>query len=220
MPDRLPLFPLTAVLFPGTPLPLHIFEPRYRHLLADCLAGDQRFGIIPITADGDIPPPGAVGCIADIKTSQELPDGGATIIVVGASRFVLTGTVDEPRPYLVGLIEPFGDEPSPTPDAAHVDRLRELFAHYIAGLRQLNDVPTAELHLPPDAEALSFNVAAATELELGVKQQLLAERSTARRIDALLALLPDLTTRVERAAQLHHRARGNGKGGVPDLATS
>ena len=47
MPFRLPLFPLSVVLFPGNPLPLHIFEPRYRRMLADCLAADRRFGITP-----------------------------------------------------------------------------------------------------------------------------------------------------------------------------
>ena len=57
MPLRLPIFPLGVVLFPGTPLPLHIFEPRYRRMLADCLAGDRRFGITPTGATHELPDP-------------------------------------------------------------------------------------------------------------------------------------------------------------------
>ena len=60
---RLPVFPLSVVLFPGTPMPLHIFEPRYRQMLDDCLAGDRRFGITPPGRAGEAPDPGMVGCI-------------------------------------------------------------------------------------------------------------------------------------------------------------
>ncbi len=169
---RLPLFPLAAVLFPGTPLPLHIFEPRYRRMLADCLAGDPRFGIVPVDVDGEVPSAGAIGCVASIHASQPLPDGNSTIIALGETRFVLERLVPESHPYLVGLVDPFGDEPNTAPAAGRADQLRELFAHYIAGLRQLGDSPADELQLPADAEALSFNVAAAIELDVRVKRRL------------------------------------------------
>ncbi len=220
MAHRMPLFPLAAVLFPGTPLPLHIFEPRYRQLLADCLAADQRFGIVPVDADGDVPEDGAIGCVAEIRANQPLPDGRSAIVVIGESRFVLARTIDEARPYLVGLVEPFDDEPDTAPDIQRLVQLRELFLHYLVSLRQLSDVPAEELELPEDAALLSFSVAAATELDVRVKRRLLAERSTARRIDVLLSLLPALTARVEQALRTHQRARGNGKGGAhSDIVT-
>src|SRR5437016_2657417 len=80
MARELPIFPLPLVLFPGVPQPLHIFEPRYRQLLADCLAGDRRFGIAyaapPEQEGADTTPRlGEVGCIALIRSAHELPDG-------------------------------------------------------------------------------------------------------------------------------------------------
>ena len=102
MPFRLPIFPLSVVLFPGTPLPLHIFEPRYRKMLADCLAGDRRFGITPAGKDDAMPEPGTVGCIAEVRVNQELPDGRSNIIVFGGERFVLTAAVVEPHAKLSG----------------------------------------------------------------------------------------------------------------------
>ena len=88
---RLPVFPLAVVLFPGTPLPLHIFEPRYRRMLADCLAGDRRFGITPPGQAGEAPDPGMVGCIAEVRVNQQLPDGRSNIVVLGGERFVVSG---------------------------------------------------------------------------------------------------------------------------------
>ena len=220
MPSRLPLFPLAAALFPGTPLPLRIFEPRYRRMLTDVLAGDRRFGIVTVDHDGDVPAPGAVGCIAHIQVSEEQPDGTFTIIVAGESRFVLAEVGGEPQPYLVGLVDRFDDTAGTAPEAGRTRQLRELFEDYVAAMRQLSDAPAGELHLPEDAEALSFNVAAAAELDVRVKRRLLAERSTARRVEVLLSLLPALTARVEQALRVHHRARGNGKGDAhPDILT-
>src|SRR5258707_3640359 len=87
MARELPIFPLPIVLFPGAPQPLHIFEPRYRQLLQDCLAGDQRFGIAYVAPDPSpgadpVPLPGDVGCVALIRSNQPLPDGRANIETV------------------------------------------------------------------------------------------------------------------------------------------
>ena len=109
---RIPIFPLSVVLFPGTPLPLHIFEPRYRQMLADCLAGDRRFGITPAGAAREAPDPGMVGCTAEVRVNQELPDGRSNIVVLGGDRFVVTELLDEPLPYHVASVEPFDDDPT------------------------------------------------------------------------------------------------------------
>ena len=218
MPHRLPIFPLSVVLFPGTPLPLHIFEPRYRRMLADCLAGDRRFGIVPPGTARELPEPGTVGCTAEVRVNQELPDGRSNIIVLGGDRFVLVRAQDDAAPYHVGLVEPFQDDPATAPAAESVARLRELFAGYHALLRQLHDIDPDDAGLPADPAALSFHVSAAIEADPGVKQRLLAERSITRRVEGLLLLLPILTASVEAALKVHRRSHTNGRGGArPDI---
>ena len=217
-PQRLPIFPLAVVLFPGTPLPLHIFEPRYRRMLADCLAGDRKFGLTVPADEREAPSPGAIGCVAEIRVNQELPDGRANIVVLGGTRFVVRRELQEPVPYYVAAVEPFDDEPGSDPGADAVLRLRELFLRYHGLLRQLHDLEPEEVTLPEEPKAFSFHVSAGVECDLGVKQRLLAERSTARRVEALLLLLPILTSAVESALRVHRRAHGNGRGtGQPEL---
>jgi Lon protease-like protein len=213
MPFRLPIFPLSVVLFPGIPLPLHIFEPRYKRMLADCLASDRRFGITPVTGS-DAPESGAIGCVAEVRVNQELPDGRSNIVVVGGSRFMVSRVLNESLPYLTADVQPFEDDPSSAPAPDRVEALRELFTTYLAGLRELNDTMPEEAALTEDGLNLSFQVAGGIECDLGIKQRLLAERSTARRVDALIMLLPVLTSGVERSIRVHQRAHGNGKGGT------
>ena len=221
MATRLPLFPLSVVLFPGTPLPLHIFEPRYRRMLADCLAGDRRFGITPAGPDDGAPEPGTVGCTAEVRVNQELPDGRSNIVVLGAERFVVKEVLEEGAPYHVATVQPFEDDPGSAPDDDRTTRLRQLFTSYAALVRELSDVEPEEAELPTDALPLSFHVAAGIDVEAAIKQRLLAERSTARRVDALLLVLPALSTAVERALVVHRRAHGNGRGNAhPSLPTA
>src|SRR5690349_14664534 len=123
MPRELPIFPLPVVLYPGAPQPLHIFEPRYRQLLADCLAADRRFGITyvkPEDAPGadPVPSPGDVGCVALIRSSEPRPDGRSDIITVGERRFVLRRWITGPHPYRVAEVEEFDDEPVDAAEAA------------------------------------------------------------------------------------------------------
>jgi Lon protease-like protein len=220
MPFRLPIFPLSVVLFPGTPLPLHIFEPRYRRMVGDCLAGDRRFGITPTGKDDRLPEPGTVGCIAEIRVNQELPDGRSNIIVFGGDRFVLAGSVADGAPYHVAMVQTFEEEVGTEPQDDSGARLRELFTGYYALLRQLNDVEPEGPSLPDDSLALSFHVAAAIDCDPGVKQRLLVERSTSRRVQALLMLIPILAAGVESALRVHRRAHTNGRGGArPDVIT-
>ena len=221
MPLRLPIFPLSVVLFPGNPLPLHIFEPRYRRMLADCLASDRRFGITPMSENAGPPEPGAVGCVAEVRVNQELPDGRSNIVVVGGLRFTLSRLLEESLPYLVATVQTFEDDSGTEPSADDVESLRQLSTQYFTGLRELNDAIPEELAFPDDAISLSFHVAGSIECDFGVKQRLLAERSTARRIKALILLLPVLTSAVESGINVHRRAHSNGKGGTfPDVLAS
>ncbi len=212
MLPRLPLFPLAVVLFPGTTLPLHIFEPRYRRMLADCLESDRRFGITPPGRDTEAPDEGAVGCIAEVRVNQELPDGRSNIVVQGGPRFVVNGIVPDPAPYYVGAVEPFDDDQGTEPSAEQTVRLREQFLYYQALVRNLHDLEPGESELPDSPLELSFAAAAGAECDTAVKQRLLMERSTAQRVEALLALLPTLADIAGKALLIHRRAHGNGKG--------
>lgn len=208
MPSRLPLFPLKLVIFPGEPLPLHIFEPRYRQMLADCLGGDKRFGI---TADPD-PGPGALGCSAMIQASQLLPDGRSAIVVVGERRFALRARLDEGKPYLVGAVDGFDDQPGTAPLAEERRGLRALAEAARTGLRILADANTDLEPWADDPEAFSFQVSALIENDLESRGQLLAERSTRERTRTLLRLLPALVQQVQSRSEVKVRSRSNGKG--------
>src|SRR5580700_6253954 len=142
----MPVFPLPLVLFPGTRLPLHIFEPRYRQMLADILedaesaaagggeggeGGESReFGVLfrpDGVAEGALSI-GAVGCVATIERSERLPDGRANVIVHGRRRFRFDGFVATDRLYHVGITSPYDDVfEAPTALASLVDVVRELF---------------------------------------------------------------------------------------------
>ena len=87
---ELPIFPLPVVLFPGMPMPLHIFEPRYRKMLADIRASDNLFGLSYFdsgTSDKDVPPAGHIGCVAEVTETQALPDGRSNVLAVGVVRY-------------------------------------------------------------------------------------------------------------------------------------
>ena len=218
MPFRLPIFPLPVVLFPGTTLPLHIFEPRYKRMLADCLLSDRRFGITPVNGSSEVPAPGTIGCVAEVRVNQELPDGRSNIVVIGGARFVLSRLLDEPHPYQVAMVQTFDDDTDAELADIDTSELRELFGRYLAAHSELHDAMPEEPLLPDDSSRLSFHIAGSIECDLGVKQRLLAERSTVRRLKALSLLLPVLMSTIESGLTVHRRSHTNGKGGaLPDL---
>ncbi len=216
MPSRLPLFPLKVVLFPGTPLPLHVFEPRYRQLLADCLQGDQRFGITPLPRPG----PGSVGCIAHIRATQALPDGRYNIVVLGEQRFTVLALLDSNAPYLIASVERFEDLPGTEPSPGERAELEHLANRYREAMALLTDTASDRPAWDEDPAAFSFQVSALLEAPLEVKEQLLAQRSTRERTRTLIALLPGLLRNVAERAEVHVRARSNGAGGAhPDIVS-
>lgn len=214
MTQRLPLFPLGVVLFPGALIPLHIFEPRYRRLLADVLAGDGRFGLLPPGPHGDAPPPGTVGCVAEVRGAQALEDGRSNIVVEGSARFMVQRYLDEATPYLLAMVDPFADRPGSAPAADAVASLTDAFARYRPAFHAVHDRFPDEGPLPDDAEALTFRVAAALDLERAERQRLLEERDTGARLRRLLDLLGPRTADLEAGARTRTRAASNGKGHV------
>ena len=220
MARELPIFPLPIVLFPGAPQPLHIFEPRYRQLLADCLAGDHRFGITYVAPGGEegaeaLPAPGDIRCVAVIRSTRQLGDGRADILTEGERRFVLLDWRPGERMYRLARVEEFQDDPvEPGEARALAADVQEGFRRLAGALSTLAGREFDEpLELPADAAALSFRVAAALELEPAAKQALLAGRSTTARLRQLAALLGPLAGEAERRASVRGRAKRNGRGG-------
>lgn len=219
MARDLPIFPLPLVLFPGATQPLHIFEPRYRQLLRDCLDGDHRFGIAYVpSGPGPIDPapdPGACGCIAVIESTQSLPDGRSNIVTRGERRFVLEQWLERARPYRVARVTEFDDEPEDAHDAAGLaTQVRAEFTRVAAAMAILTDGDRETPDPPSDPQLLSFHVAGAVELDAETKIELQRIRSTTARLRVLLSALRPLAADVERRAEVRHRARGNGKGGA------
>ena len=215
---ELPLFPLPLVLFPGVPLPLHIFEPRYRRMLADVRASNNLFGLsyfAPESGVADRPPEGHVGCAAEVVEVQPLPDGRSNILTVGVARYRAAEYVERGDPYLVARVEFFGDAEE---DAEVVGRrareVSEVFMRIARAMRTANDERGALPELPQDdPERLSFLVAAVVEMDAEAKQRLLETRSTSERLRRLYALLAQAVSSYEARAQTHELARGNGHAG-------
>ncbi|HEX3908189.1 MAG TPA: LON peptidase substrate-binding domain-containing protein [Mycobacteriales bacterium] len=190
----LPLFPLGTVLLPGSPLPLRVFEPRYRALVADLLeqpAGDRGFGVVAIHEGHEVGESGVramydVGCLALVTDITPAPDGTITVLSVGTTRFKVT-SVDHARPYLTATVE-WLDEPvcESGPLSIAVGRR---YAEYVAVLASLHGRAPETPELPPDARQLSYLVAAAVVATVPDRQGFLEEATTTARLEGLLGWL-------------------------------
>jgi uncharacterized protein len=194
---RLPLFPLGTVLFPGLVLPLHIFEDRYRQLVADLQACPEprEFGVLAIRHGRETGIDGVhdlfeVGCTAQIRDVEEYEDGRYGLVTVGARKFRLLGLADSDAPYLEGDVDFLADEVGDEPEAALlVPPVQEAFMSYLAALADQREGVFEVPELPDEPILLSYLVAAAVVAEVPDKQRLLAEKDAARRLAAGRELL-------------------------------
>jgi ATP-dependent Lon protease len=215
---ELPLFPLPVVLFPGMPMPLHIFEPRYRKMLTDIHAGNNLFGLSyfdSAASEKEIPPAGHIGCVAEVSETQALPDGRSNVLTVGVIRYQADAYVERGDPYLV--VRPNFFEDYDEDDASLVTSARDvatIFMRVANSIRVIND-ERGDLPDISDTEPqkLSFLVAAALEIEVETKQELLELRSTSERLSRLRDVLARVVKGYEERARLHGIAKGNGHGG-------
>lgn len=185
---ELPLFPLHVVLFPGRPLPLHLFEPRYRTMMAHCMDTDMRFGVVAIRSGreaGGCAETFDVGTVAHIEHVDPLPDGRFDILTRGVQRFRVLQMLDG-TPYRRAEVELLEDAPA-TPDGQErAAALRELLAPYLAGLGAPQELLD---HLPTAADELAYLAAAAVQVEVPEQQRLLELDSTERRVAVTLDML-------------------------------
>jgi ATP-dependent Lon protease len=216
--SELPIFPLALVLFPGVPLPLHIFEPRYRQMLNDVRAGNSLFGVSyydASTAEQETPAPGHVGCVAEVTETQTMPDGRSNILTVGIIRYRLEEYVERDDPYLLARVSYFeDDEEDATLLSENARDVAETFTRIARAVRAIND---ERANLPDisdtEPQRLSFLVAAAMEVDTDVKQDLLELRSTSERLDRLRNMLGHAVSSYEERARVHQLAKGNGHSG-------
>ncbi len=216
--EELPLFPLNTVLFPYGQLPLHIFEPRYREMIAHCLENDAPFGIVLIRQGaevatdldseeidehfllepeiGSIAPdpkrfaePYLIGTFARIRDVHRYEDGRFDITVVGEGRFRIRG-FNQSHNYLVGQIEPVTEEVPEDLENLEgmMDISRGLFERLVS---QLFAVKTSTVHVvfPVDAAALSFQIANLLQLTNLQRQQMLETTDTMDRFEMILPIL-------------------------------
>ena len=186
---RLPLFPLNAVLFPGTTLPLHIFEPRYREMVGRCLEHDETFGIALLLEGDEAGHPGTphrIGTEAAIIASRRYPDGRYDIVVEGRRRFE-TARLDRTRKLLRADVE-FLKETL----GRGADEMAQAVAALVEGVVEtlvvMGQAVVDETWRDLDASSLSYRVAAILPATDAVKQDLLE--------------IPDAATRLRREAKL------------------
>jgi Lon protease-like protein len=175
---ELPLFPLNTVLFPGMILPLHIFEPRYKLMIGECIKENRPFGVVLIREGVEVggeAVPYSVGTTAHVTQMEPLDDGRMQINSVGYQRFKIHN-VRRDKPYLVGLIEDFPLEDEDSEEAAEVaSQVANSLRRYLQLLASANpDLEALPLDsLPDDGAALAFLTAIVLQLPLDEKQNLL-----------------------------------------------
>ena len=194
------LFPLELVLLPTERVPLHIFEPRYKELIGECLADDSEFGLVLEDEEGRRD----VGTLAGvIEVLQVFDDGRMNVVVEGRERFRLVELTDG-REFLTGEVVPVQDELDP-PDPEDVERALDVF-------RRLVEVAEADVDEPETvSEALSFELAARVDFGQELKQELLELRSERARLRKLAELLERAVEAIALEREVRERASGNGK---------
>lgn len=205
MPDaeltNLGLFPLGLVLLPGERVPLHIFEPRYRALIADCTLGARPFVLSFATDDGVA----KIGCTAHPETFvRRFADGRMNLVVEGGERVeIVEQTTGEL--YITARVRRIADvdEPASEALAAEVSERFGRLSKAVAGAAQQPDVR--------DGVPLSYAIAGSFELDPAPKQQLLESRSETERLTLVRSLLDTALTGLDRQEIAAERAHTNGK---------
>jgi Lon protease-like protein len=215
MPFELPIFPLNVVLFPGMPLPLHIFEPRYRRMIARCLENDRTFGVSHLVEGVEGQPgtlPANVGCTAEIVQVTPFADGRMNLQTLGTRRFQILSIREEDE-YLIGECEWYEDEPGEDGLLGVSMNTRHMLSRYFDSLALNTELPAelGELDVPQDPYALSMFIAAVLTLPLHQKQTLLELTSTRNRLE----LEEFLLERADLVQRAYAKRIAQGQGEMP-----
>jgi Lon protease-like protein len=185
----LPLFPLNTVLFPSLPLPLHIFEERYKLMLGTCAVTDKQFGVCLIREGVEVGGPAEpfeIGTIARIAEIERMPDGRMNLMTFGTTRYRLL-TVLQREPYLIGRVEIL-ESSAEQPDDTLVQDVTDRLLSYLQNVRGVQRLPTRD-DLVADVDRLTYLVAATLNLPPSNRQELLEVDSTGERLTQVRAML-------------------------------
>ena len=190
MSSLVPLFPLDIVLLPGVPLPLHVFEPRYKEMIEECLEEKKPFGVVRASSEGVA----EIGCTAEIvEVTKKYDDGRMDILTRGVNRFEVIQVNDE-RSFLQAEIAVVDDEPG-RPAAQTVKEAVRLHAEIVK-------LAGTEAEGPEEnADNLSFLLAGSLPLDLDFKQKLLSTLSEAKRLEAVVGYLEAVLPGLRRASK-------------------
>jgi Lon protease-like protein len=188
---ELPLFPLSTVLYPGLPIPLHVFEERYREMFGRILDGDRRFGVVAIVHGHEVGGSAVyhpVGCVAEVRDVRRYPDGRLDVVARGERRFRIDG-VAQAAPYIVAEVATLGESKGRSA-SERIMPVTRLFNRYVTTLLEIaGEDEIEQVDLPDDPVAASYLVAAGLQVDLPDKQNLLAVPSAAERLRTEAALL-------------------------------
>jgi Lon protease-like protein len=198
--DEIGLFPLNLVLVPGEQAPLHVFEPRYRELIGECLDFGNDFGLVLEDDEGLR----EVGTRCNVvEVIDRFPDGRLNVVVEATERFQLLELTDG-HTYRTAEIETLPDE-SDTPSEDEVEDVLAAYARVVAAAEaELDD-------LDLDADSVAYQIAARIDFGTVVKQGLLELRSERERVVKLAPMLNQAAEAVEREREIRTRASGNGR---------
>jgi Lon protease-like protein len=199
---KIPLFPLDVVLFPGAALPLHIFEDRYKQMVAGCLERKEPFGIVRAREEGLA----VIGCMAGIVTVlQRYSDGRLDILCEGGDRFEIE-MLDNSRSYLQAEVDTFRDEGE---QATRAEREQCLALHFEVMALADEDANTAAMQLDLD-QPISMMLAWMLPVDLDFKQVLLGCLSDAKRTEKLMSFYNAVLPKLRSGAQTSRTAERNG----------
>ncbi len=197
----IPLFPLNVVLMPGTPLPLHIFEERYKQMVNECMDSESEFGMILADESGTR----QVGCTAKIVELLERYDDGRMLILVEGSRRFRLKNIFAGKPYYVGEIEYLED--------GLEEDVNALAEECVALLERVIEAATegsVGIEIEPPYRNLSFAIAGRIEFDLETRQEILELPTEKGRLEKVKKLLTEAADKLERDRQARKIAETNG----------
>jgi len=198
--ELLPLFPLDVVLFPGMALPLHIFEPRYKELIGECLERDAPFGVVRAVEDGLA----QIGCSAEVATVvKKYDDGTMDIVTRGLQRFEIV-ELNQDRPFLQADVTFLTD--GPDADSGEKKKAFDLHQTLLLMAASGQTIPT----LDPTDEFLSFYLISQLPVDLDFKQTVLALPTETKRLSTLIEYYEAIIPKLQKMMQAKKKSGSNG----------
>ena len=216
MPRLLPLFPLQLVVFPGSAIPLHVFEERYKEMVGEAEAAGTEFGIV-LAKDGGIMNAGCTVVVESVL--NRYPDGRFDVLARGQRRFVIQ-SLNQDKEYLRGEVDYYADDDaeSASPELRKqavlaLQRMRDALSK-VPGASETDSPSTAETTPDPDHPFLSFQLAEAVD-DLDFRNVLQRSRSESERLRAFAGFTDEYVARKQYAAKMKRAAPLNGFGHKP-----